>query len=48
LAGEWKLKWIEPPLAAPEIEITAMWRPEQGKDIALAWLREALVDNAHS
>jgi LysR family transcriptional regulator, nod-box dependent transcriptional activator len=44
LTGEWKLKWIEPPLATPEIEITAMWRPDLGKDIALAWLRDALVD----
>lgn len=42
--GEWNLKWIEPPLPTPEIEITAMWRPDQGKDIALAWLRDALVD----
>ncbi len=24
--------------ATPETEITAMWRPDQGKDIALAWL----------
>lgn len=44
LTGEWKLKWIEPPLPTPEIDIVAMWRPDQGKDIALAWLRDALVD----
>ena len=48
LTGEWKLKWIEPPLATPEIEITAMWRPDLGKDIALAWLRDALVDITRS
>ncbi|WP_197412480.1 LysR family transcriptional regulator [Novosphingobium sp. Fuku2-ISO-50] len=44
LTGEWKLKWIEPPLPTPEIEITAMWRPDQGKDIAMAWLRQTLVE----
>lgn len=44
LTGEWKLKWIEPPLPTPEIAISAMWRPEQAKDIALGWLRETLAD----
>ncbi|WP_205451959.1 LysR family transcriptional regulator [Sphingobium estronivorans] len=44
LQGEWKLKWIEPPLPTPEIDISATWRPDQSKDIALAWLRQALVD----
>ena len=44
LTGEWKLKWIEPPLPTPDIEIAAMWRPDQGKDIALTWLRDTLVD----
>lgn len=46
LTGEWKLKWVEPPLPMPELEIAAMWRPEQGKDIALTWLRETLADIA--
>lgn len=46
LTGEWKLKWIEPPLPTPEIEIAAMWRPDQEKDIALAWLRDTLVEIA--
>jgi LysR family transcriptional regulator, nod-box dependent transcriptional activator len=40
------LKWIEVPLPTPELEIAAMWRPDQGKDIALAWLRDTLVDIA--
>ncbi|AMK24104.1 MULTISPECIES: LysR family transcriptional regulator [unclassified Sphingobium] len=44
LKGEWKLKWIEPPLPTPEIDISATWRPDQSKDIALTWLRQALVD----
>lgn len=44
LTGEWKLKWIEPPLPTPAIEITAMWRPDQAKDVALTWLRDALID----
>lgn len=44
LVGEWKLKWIEPPLPTPPIEISAMWRPDQGKDVALTWLRDALID----
>lgn len=43
LQGEWKLKWIEPPLPTPDIEIAAIWRPDQANDIALAWLRDALV-----
>jgi LysR family transcriptional regulator, nod-box dependent transcriptional activator len=46
LTGEWNLKWIEVPLPTPELEIAAMWRPDQGKDIALSWLRETLVDVA--
>lgn len=46
VTDEWKLKWIEPPLPTPELEIAAMWRPDQGKDIALAWLRDTLVDIA--
>ena len=46
LTGEWNLKWIEVPLPTPELEIAAMWRPDQGKDIALTWLRETLVDIA--
>jgi LysR family transcriptional regulator, nod-box dependent transcriptional activator len=46
LTGEWNLKWIEVPLPTPELEIAAMWRPDQGKDIALAWLRDTLVDIA--
>ncbi len=46
LTGEWKLKWIDPPLPTPELDIAAIWRPDQGKDIALTWLRETLVDIA--
>jgi LysR family transcriptional regulator, nod-box dependent transcriptional activator len=46
LTGEWKLKWIEVPLPTPELDIAAIWRPDQGKDIALGWLRETLVDIA--
>jgi LysR family transcriptional regulator, nod-box dependent transcriptional activator len=46
LTGEWNLKWIEVPLPTPDLEIAAMWRPDQGKDIALTWLRETLVDIA--
>lgn len=46
LTGEWKLKWIEPPLPTPQIAINAMWRPDQAKDIALAWLRDTLIDIA--
>jgi DNA-binding transcriptional LysR family regulator len=46
LTGEWNLKWIDIPLPTPELEIAAMWRPDQGKDIALTWLRETLVDIA--
>lgn len=46
LTGEWNLKWIEVPLPTPELEIAAMWRPDQGKDIALTWLRETLADIA--
>lgn len=46
LTGEWKLKWIDIPLPTPELEIAAMWRPDQGKDIALTWLRETLADIA--
>jgi LysR family nod box-dependent transcriptional activator len=46
LTGEWKLKWIDIPLPTPELEIAAMWRPDQGKDIALTWLRETLVEIA--
>lgn len=48
LTGEWKLKWIDIPLPTPELEIAAMWRPDQGKDIALTWLRETLVDIAQN
>lgn len=44
LTGEWKLKWITPPLPTPELEIAALWRPDQTKDIALAWLRDTLID----
>lgn len=44
LTGEWKLKWITPPLPTPELEIAALWRPDQAKDIALAWLRDTLID----
>lgn len=46
LTGEWKLKWVTPPLPTPEIEIAALWRPDQGKDIALTWLRDTLIDIA--
>jgi LysR family nod box-dependent transcriptional activator len=46
LTGEWKLKWITPPLPTPDLEIAALWRPDQGKDIALTWLRDTLVDIA--
>jgi LysR family nod box-dependent transcriptional activator len=42
LTGEWKLKWITPPLPTPELEIAAIWRPDQAKDIALTWLLETL------
>lgn len=44
LTGEWRLKWVEPPLPTPQIGICAMWRPDQGKDVAMSWLRQALVD----
>lgn len=44
LTGEWKLKWVTPPLPTPDLEIAALWRPEQEKDIALAWLRDTLID----
>lgn len=44
LTGEWKLKWIDPPLPTPELEIAALWRPDQAKDIALSWLRDTLID----
>lgn len=44
--GEWKIKWIDVPLPTPELDIVAMWRPEQEKDFALKWLRETLVDIA--
>ncbi len=43
LTGEWKLKWITPPLPTPELEIAAIWRPDQAKDIALTWLLETLT-----
>lgn len=44
LTGEWSLKWITPPLPTPDLEIAALWRPDQAKDIALNWLRETLID----
>lgn len=44
LTGEWKLKWIEPPLPTPPVEISVMWRPDQAEDIALTWLRDTLID----
>ncbi len=44
LTGEWKLKWITPPLPTPELEIAGLWRPDQAKDIALTWLRDTLID----
>lgn len=44
LTGEWNLKWITPPLPTPSLEIAALWRPDQAKDIALNWLRETLMD----
>jgi LysR family transcriptional regulator, nod-box dependent transcriptional activator len=44
LTGEWKLKWITPPLPSPDLEIAALWRPDQANDIALTWLRDTLVD----
>jgi DNA-binding transcriptional LysR family regulator len=44
LTGEWNLKWITPPLPTPELEIAALWRPDQAKDIALNWLRDTLTD----
>lgn len=44
LTGEWKIKWVTPPLPTPDIEIAAMWRPDQAKDIAMAWLRDTLID----
>ena len=43
LTGEWNLKWVTPPLPTPDLEIAALWQPDQGKDIALTWLRETLV-----
>lgn len=46
LTGEWNLKWIEIPLPTPQLEIAAMWRPDQGKDIALTWLRDTLIEIA--
>ena len=44
LLGEWKLKWIVPPLPVPELEICALWKPEQSDDLALGWLRQTLVE----
>ncbi|HOA48484.1 MAG TPA: LysR family transcriptional regulator [Novosphingobium sp.] len=46
LTGEWNLKWVTPPLPTPELEIAALWRPDQAKDIALTWLRDTLADIA--
>jgi LysR family transcriptional regulator, nod-box dependent transcriptional activator len=44
LTGEWNLKWIAPPLPTPELEIAALWRPDQSNDIAFTWLRDTLVE----
>jgi LysR family transcriptional regulator, nod-box dependent transcriptional activator len=44
LVGEWKIKWIEPPLPTPRLEIHSLWRPAQSQDPALAWLREAISE----
>lgn len=44
LTGEWNLKWVTPPLPTPSLEIAALWRPDQAKDIALTWLRDTLID----
>ncbi len=44
LTGEWNLKWITPPLPTPDLEIVALWRPDQAKDIAMTWLRDTLRD----
>ncbi len=46
LTGEWNLKWVTPPLPTPKLEIAALWRPDQAKDIALTWLRDTLADIA--
>ena len=43
LLGEWKLKWITPPLPTPELEVFALWKPAPVEDPALAWLRGAVA-----
>lgn len=43
LMGEWKIKWIEPPLPTPKLEIYSFWRPTQSTDPALKWLLGALA-----
>lgn len=38
LQGEWPLRLVECPLPVPEIKISALWKPAQEADPALAWL----------
>ncbi len=44
LVGEWKIKWIEPPLPTPKLDIYSLWRPSQANDPALSWLCGAIAD----
>lgn len=44
LLGEWKLKWIIPPLPVPELKISQLWKPAQNDDAALGWLRNAVTE----
>ena len=44
LLGEWKIKWIVPPLPTPTLELYSLWKPAQSADPALAWLRQTIAD----
>jgi LysR family transcriptional regulator, nod-box dependent transcriptional activator len=44
LMGEWRIKWIEPPVPVPLLEISQVWRPVKHADPTITWLRGALKD----
>lgn len=44
LMGEWRIKWIDPPVPVPALEISQVWRPGRHADPTITWLRESLKD----
>ncbi len=44
LAEQWPIKWIEPPVPMPQLDITQVWRPARTQDPILSWMRRAMAE----